>query len=112
MLSSSHPFRHLLRPKVGGIAFVLESMGEQFHSLLDVTIFYPQGPVNMWGFLSGKLPAIEVEIHEIPIPEQLLGGSYLNDLVYREKMQTWIQQLWEQKDRRLSELKAAQAAKS
>ena len=32
------PYRHLLRPKAGGIAFVLGAMGDQIHRILDVTI--------------------------------------------------------------------------
>lgn len=36
------PYRHLLKPKSGGIAFVLSAMGEKLNTLLDVTIVYPQ----------------------------------------------------------------------
>ena len=32
------PFKYLLKPKAGGIAFVLDAMGEQLASLLNVTI--------------------------------------------------------------------------
>ncbi|MDO2157373.1 acyltransferase, partial [Escherichia coli] len=31
------PFRHLLKPKAGGIAFVLDAMGEQLKTLVNVT---------------------------------------------------------------------------
>ena len=37
------PYSHLLRPKAGGITFVLGSMGEQIDRVLDVTIVYPEG---------------------------------------------------------------------
>src|SRR3989344_377846 len=47
------PFKHLLKPKAGGIAFVLDAMGEQLHSLVNVTIHYPQG--NPGGFFWGQL---------------------------------------------------------
>src|SRR3546814_11538901 len=36
------PYRHLLRPKAGGVAQVLSAMGELLHGVLDVTIVYPQ----------------------------------------------------------------------
>jgi hypothetical protein len=36
------PF-HLLKPKAGGIAFVLDAMGEQLKSIVNVTIHYPAG---------------------------------------------------------------------
>ncbi|MGL5776801.1 MAG: acyltransferase, partial [Aeromonas veronii] len=32
------PYRHLLLPKAGGIAFTLAAMGDQLHQLVDVTI--------------------------------------------------------------------------
>lgn len=35
------PYRHLLKPKAGGVAFVLAALGEQLDALLDVTIVYP-----------------------------------------------------------------------
>ena len=37
------PYRHLLKPKSGGVAFVLDAMGEGLHAILDVTIAYPGG---------------------------------------------------------------------
>ncbi len=98
-------FKNLLRPKTGGLAFVIESMGTQFHSLLDITIFYPEGAVSLWGLLSGKLKSVIVEIDEIVIPSALLTGSYLEDPTYREQMQDWVFEIWQRKDLRLEQLK-------
>ena len=53
--SQQSPFSHLLKPKAGGIGFVLGSMGEQIHHILDVTIVYPDGVSNFWAFLCGKI---------------------------------------------------------
>ena len=99
------PYKNLLKPKTGGLAFVIETMGDQFHSLLDVTIYYPAGAVELWGLLSGGLKEAVVEVREIPIPKDLIGGSYLEDAKYRERMQQWVADLWQRKDHRLSELK-------
>jgi 1-acyl-sn-glycerol-3-phosphate acyltransferase len=41
--SQQSPYAHLLRPKAGGVALVLDSMAEQIHRVLDVTIVYPDG---------------------------------------------------------------------
>ncbi len=41
--SQSSPFVHLLKPKSGGVAFVLSAMGEALHAILDVSIAYPAG---------------------------------------------------------------------
>jgi 1-acyl-sn-glycerol-3-phosphate acyltransferase len=39
--AQSSPYRYLLRPKAGGVAFVLDAMGDALHAILDVTIVYP-----------------------------------------------------------------------
>ena len=100
------PYENLLRPKAGGMAFVLEAMGDQFHSLLDVTIHYPQGPVELWGLFSGKMKDVHVRIREIAIPREFVGADYLEDPSHREKFQEWIHQIWLQKDQTLKNLKA------
>ncbi|TGN37544.1 acyltransferase, partial [Marinobacter confluentis] len=35
------PYRHLLKPRAGGTAVVLEAMGDSLTTMLDVTIVYP-----------------------------------------------------------------------
>ena len=37
------PYHHLLSPKAGGAAFVMNAIGDQLDSMLDVTIAYPAG---------------------------------------------------------------------
>ena len=32
------PYQHLLKPKSGGMAFAMSAMGDQFKSIIDVTI--------------------------------------------------------------------------
>src|SRR5690554_6788882 len=34
------PYKYLLKPKAGGMAFAMSAMGDQFKSLLNVTIYY------------------------------------------------------------------------
>ena len=104
--SQRSPFKHLLMPKAGGVAFVLEAMGDQFDSLLDVTIHYPGGVQSLWGMLSGKLTEIVVRIKQVPIPREVLGGNYLDDSAFRERMQAWVTELWRAKDQLISQLEA------
>lgn len=99
------PFQHLLKPKAGGMAFALSAMGEQFRSVLDVTIHYPQGIPTYWDFLQGKMQRCKVVVREISIPAELLHGDYENDEQYRLNFQSWIQDIWSEKDQLLSELK-------
>jgi 1-acyl-sn-glycerol-3-phosphate acyltransferase len=93
------PYRHLLKPKVGGLAMALAVMGQQFNSYLDVTIVYPAGVPTFWDLLCGRVRSIVVDVREVPIPSSLATGNYANDSGYRRELQTWVQEMWEEKDR-------------
>ncbi|HGN0436510.1 acyltransferase [Pseudomonas aeruginosa] len=98
------PFRHLLKPKAGGIAFVLDAMGEQLKTLVNVTIHYPDGSPTFWRLLSGRLKDVVVRFEELEIPRQFVGKSYDQDAGYRAEFQQWVNQLWERKDQLLDSL--------
>lgn len=98
------PFRYLLKPKAGGIAFVLDAMGEQLKSMVNITIYYPQGKPDLWDLLSGRLRQIVIRIEELEIPRQFIGKSYDQDEAYRAEFQQWVNKLWEDKDALLTEL--------
>lgn len=102
-------YRHLLRPKSGGVAFVLDAMGDALHALLDVTIHYPLGRPTLVDLLAGRVKRIQVRVHERVIPTDVLGGDYANDPEYRERFQRWINGLWAEKGAELAALKSASA---
>lgn len=91
------PFRHLLRPKAGGTALVLDALGRQLQTILNVTIYYPQGPKTLWQFFCGEVNRVVVRIEKIPISSDVLG-DYFNDPAFRDWFQKWINDLWSQKD--------------
>ena len=97
------PYQHLLRPKAGGVAFVLETMGELLQAIVDVTIVYPDGRPTMKDLITGRVRRVRVLIQKRDIPQDLLGGSYESDPEYRERFQAWINGLWEEKDRVLAQ---------
>ncbi len=99
------PFKHLLKPKAGGIAFVLDAMGEQLHSLVNVTIHYPQGNPGFWDLLCGRIDQVVVRFDQLQIPKEFIGGNYDQDEAYRLQFQQWVNQLWLDKDAQLDELK-------
>lgn len=103
------PYRHLLKPKAGGLATALGAMGERFDAMLDVTIHYPQGVPSFWDLLSGKVRAVVVRVRELEIPKDLLGGDYEGDPAFRARVQAWVHELWAEKDRCLEELAHASA---
>jgi len=100
------PYAHLLKPKAGGIAFVLDSMGKQIHRVLDVTIVYPEGVSSFWALLCGKIRQIKVRVRSLPVSPELFG-DYANDGQFRLAMQQWLNNLWEEKNRYIEEMKAS-----
>ena len=96
------PYRHLLKPKAGGIALALNAMGGRFQAILDVTIVYPDGAPNFWEFLCGRLKRVIVRVQTLPVPEHLMKSDYAGDAAVREAFQHWVQQLWQDKDEQIS----------
>ncbi|MBX3621169.1 MAG: acyltransferase [Rhizobacter sp.] len=92
------PYRHLLRPKIGGLGVALATMGEQFEAVLDVTIVYPHGAPRFWDLLSGRLDAVIVRVQQREIPAEVLGGDPLGDKPYRQRISNWVEGQWAEKD--------------
>lgn len=99
------PFKHLLRPKAGGVAFVLETMGEMLQAIVDITIVYPDGRPTLIDLLSGRVHRVRIDIQRRPIPAHLLGGQYESDPTHKAAFQTWINTLWEEKDTRIGQMR-------
>lgn len=99
-------FSHLLKPKAGGLVFALQAMGERLDSLLDVTIVYPDGAKGFWAFLQGHVRYVVVEVRKLTVPPEFFHGDYMGDGEFRRRVQAWVQQIWEEKDRRIGELLA------
>lgn len=98
------PYRHLLKPKSGGVAFVLDAMGEGLHGILDVTIRYPAGQPSLLGLLMDQVPEVQVVVRQLPIPQAFIGQDYQNDREFRVQFQRWINTLWQEKDATLERL--------
>ena len=92
------PYRHLLKPKIGGLGVALATMGEQFEAMLDVTIAYPDGTPTFWHLLTGRIGAVTVRVQQRPIPPEVLGGDPVLDKAYRRRLADWIEQQWSEKD--------------
>jgi 1-acyl-sn-glycerol-3-phosphate acyltransferase len=101
------PYRHLLKPKAGGMALALNAMGDKFQAILDVTIVYPDGAPTFTDFLLGKLRRVVVRVRVLPIPAHLLQGDYAQDAAFREAFSQWVQQLWRDKDAQIVSLLAS-----
>lgn len=80
------PYQYLLCPKAGGTALALSVLGEKFHSLLDITIVYPDGIPTFWEFLCGKVKRISLRIREVELPQRLMRGDYKGDRAFRAEL--------------------------
>jgi 1-acyl-sn-glycerol-3-phosphate acyltransferase len=105
----SSPYRHLLKPRAGGMSVALATMGGDFDALLDVTIAYPRGTPTFWDLLCGRMPGVVVRVAQRPIPPELVGVTDFGDMAFRRGVQAWLAQMWEEKDRLLDELLAPAA---
>ncbi|EKE75916.1 acyltransferase [Gallaecimonas xiamenensis] len=104
-LKQASPYAHLLKPKAGGVGFVLSAMGDKLHKLLDVTICYGKEIPSFWDFISGRVKEIKVKIRVLPIDDKILG-DYVGDAEYKARFQEWVNQMWAQKDAELARMKA------
>jgi 1-acyl-sn-glycerol-3-phosphate acyltransferase len=100
-------YRHLLRPKAGGVAFVLDAMGGSLQGIVDVTIVYPGGRPTLMDLLCDRIPSVRVDVGERAIPPDMVGADYEADVDYRERFQAWINTLWSDKDARIERMLAA-----
>lgn len=98
------PYQHLLKPKSGGVAFVLDAMGDGLHGILDVTIAYPGGPPSLLDLLANRIPEVRVHMRQRPIPEEMLRGDYQGDRGFRAQFQQWMNGLWREKDADMARL--------
>lgn len=97
--------KHLLPPRAGGVAYVMQAMGDAIDTLVDVTIDYPAGIPTMFDLLAGRVREVRVRVHAAPIPMDLRSGDYDNDPEYRARFQHWVNELWMAKDAELDAMR-------
>ena len=98
------PYRHLLKPKSGGVAFVLDAMGDGLHAIVDVTIVYPGGSPSLLDLLADRIPEVRVQVRQRAIHAEILSGDYQHDRAFRVRFQQWMNGLWQEKDAGLTAL--------
>ena len=94
----SSPYKHLLRPRVGGIAFVLASFSEQLDALYDITVVYPKRDVTILDFVTNRLPWVALHARRIDVPAEFRSDAITQPGPEREHFKAWVEQLWREKD--------------
>jgi 1-acyl-sn-glycerol-3-phosphate acyltransferase len=96
------PYQYLLRPRVGGVGFVLASLAEEIDALYDLTIIYPRRDVTMWDFATNRLPWIRIIGRRIDVPEELRSDAITEPGPAREHFKQWVDRIWREKDQQIA----------
>ncbi|NCF77803.1 MAG: acyltransferase [Proteobacteria bacterium] len=95
-----YAFKHLLKPKAGGINYTLDGMSSHLNGLVDVTIIYPDGAPRFWDFLQGKSGRVIFDARYRPLPE--FSAEQAGETQHKAEVAQWVQRLWEEKDALIS----------
>ncbi len=98
------PYRHLLKPKPGGIAQVLAVLGPEIEAILDTTIVYWPPKPTLWDFLSGKVQRVHVRLQKRQVPREALGNRMESDPENRRWFEEWLHRLWKEKDELIDQI--------
>ncbi len=97
------PYRHLLKPRFGGIGQVLYSFEDALQSAIDMTITYPGGAPTFWQLVSGQVPKIKVQAVLRPIDPGLLGVDFRGNPEAKRQLKDWLESIWMEKDQAIVE---------
>lgn len=99
------PYKHLLKPKAGGLALALKILGKEVDALVDMTIVYDKKVPEYSEFWLGDVQQIAVNLRKIELPSWILDGDYESDREFRVQFHQWLQQVWRDKDDLISQMK-------
>lgn len=104
------PYQYLLKPRAGGLALTINALGADIDGILDMTIVYPDGIPSYSDLWQGNIKRLGVDVRYISIPSPLSiaiqNGGYENDDAVKAQMFAWVEQIWQQKDQRISAMMA------
>lgn len=102
------PYQHLLKPRAGGLSLAINALGEQLDSILDITIVYPDGTPDYDDLWKGNIRRLGVDVTRLQIPDELLAaimdGGYDRDDASKKMMFEWLEDIWQQKDARITKM--------
>ena len=96
------PYRCLLKPKAGGVSFILQTMPEAIRSITDINVLYEQETVTGWDLLCGRIGKVKVMVRAVAIPDTMLMPEYQASGKDREHFFNWFNLYWHDKDIRMS----------
>ena len=104
------PYTHLLKPRAGGLSLAISALGDDIDGILDMTIVYPDGVPSYGDLWKGNIKRLGVDLRYIDMPETLFAGikqgGYEEDEDIKTQMFDWVEQVWHQKDQRITAMLA------
>ena len=98
-------FNNLLPPRAGGVALALDSMGDMFDAILDITVVYPTKPTKFWDMMCGEFDHVIIDIQRRPLDGWIVAGGYESDLEFRRRFHQWLTGIWQEKDKLIDKLR-------
>lgn len=98
------PYKHLLKPKGGGAAMVVNSLGDRIDSVLNITIHYPDGVPGFFDLFCGRTEKVHFYIEYLPVPVELEGNDSSSSGV-KKNLRPWLNEIWQLKDEKLDALR-------
>ncbi len=94
------PYKHLLKPKAGGIACTLSELHREIKAVIDVTLVSLPRNADLWDMYTGNVKKIAVNIRYLEIPEWMTEKHRNNKNYeeYKEEFQSWLNSIWAEKD--------------
>ena len=92
-------FKHLLKPKIGGISYILQGMDAHLDGLVDVTIVYPDEVPTFWDLLQCKCGR---EIFDIRYQTLEPLGAEGDEVRFKSTVAQWVNSVWAEKDARIT----------
>ena len=104
------PYTHLLKPRAGGFALALQTLGDEIDGILDMTIVYPDGVPTYSDLWKGNVQQLGVHIRHVEMPQtlfnQVKAGGYASDETVKSALFDWLDGIWQEKDKRISKMLA------
>lgn len=102
------PYRHLLKPKAGGFALAIASLGDKIDGILDMTVVYPDGVPDYGELWSGKMTRLGVNVRHLAMDralfEALKAGKYDSDEKVKAALFDFLDKTWQQKDETIEQM--------
>lgn len=95
-IAQNKPFKHLLKPRAGGLALALNALQDKVDGIIDVTIYISDQNMSIWHYLCGRIKHIDVHVNKIEVTNDLFGDY--NDEHHKQHIINFVNHLWYEKD--------------